>query len=64
MSIFFAILAQTFPAENNTANEEASTGSVIGVIGGCPGPSPSMWPFLICRPQVPLGSGFSPVFTH
>ena len=32
MPVSFAILAQTFPAENNTANEEASTDSVIGMI--------------------------------
>ena len=64
MPISCAILAQTFSSESSTANEEASSSSVIGMIGGPPGPSPSKWPFLICRPQVPLGSGFDLVFPH
>ena len=64
MLISFAILAQTFLAESSTANEEAPSGSVIGMIGCPPGQSPSKGRLLICRPQRPLGSGFCPVFPH
>ena len=64
MPISCAILAQTFLAESSTANEEARSSSVIGMIGGPPRPSPSKWPFLICRSQVPLWSAFGPVFPH
>ena len=64
MPVSFAILAQTFPAESSTVNEESSSGSVISMLGGPPGLSPSKGPLPICRPQVPLGSGFGPFFPH
>ena len=64
MPVYFAILAQTFPAEGSPANEEAHSSSVIGMIGGPPGPSPSKGRLLICRPQEPLGRRFGPVFPH
>ena len=51
MPVSFATLGQTSPAEGSTANEEATGSSLIGVIRGPPGPSPSKGPLLICRPQ-------------
>ena len=64
MPFSFAILAQTFLAEGSTANEEATSGSVIGMFGGPPVPSTSKGPLLIHRPQVALGNGFGPLFPH
>ena len=40
MPVSFVILAQTFLAESSTAKEEASSGSVIGMIEGPPRLSP------------------------
>ena len=53
MPVSCAILAQTFSAESSTANKEAPGGTVIGMIGGPPGPSSSKGCLLICRPQEP-----------
>ena len=62
MPVSFAILAQTFLAEGSTANEEATSSSLIGMIGGPPGPSPSKGPLLICRTQDFCGAALALVF--
>ena len=64
MPFSFAILAQTFLAESSTSNEDASSGSVIGMNGVPPGLSPSKGPLHMCRPKVPLVRGVGPVFPH